>query len=71
MKRDNNLIQITNNKTGEIRYFTKNSRAQAWIGCSQPAMMMVIGNRCPKYNFIRYEIVDGAKVLYENIDNID
>lgn len=70
MKRDNNLIKITNGKTGESRYFTKDSLAMAWIGCSITSMPLVKANNSPKYDYILYEIVDGSYILYKDIDNI-
>lgn len=70
MKRDNNLIKITNTKTGESRYFTKDSIAMTWIGCSLASMQLVKGNKCTKFNYIKYEIVDGGDILYKNINNV-
>lgn len=70
MKRDNNLIRITNTKTNESRYFTKDSIAMGWIGCSLTSMPLVKSNNSPKFNYIKYEIVDGSNILYKDINNI-
>ncbi len=70
MKRDNNLIRITNTKTNESRYFTKDSIAQSWIGASQSTMVGIKANNSSKFNYIRYEIVDGSNILYKDINNI-
>lgn len=71
MKRDNNLIKITNNKTGESRYFTKDSIAMSWIGCSLSSMQLIKGNNSPKFNYIKYELVDGSNILYKDINNVN
>ena len=70
MKRDNNLIKITNMKTGESRYFTKDSIAQSWIGASQSTMVGIKANNSNKFDYIKYEIVDGSEILYKNINNV-
>ena len=70
MKRDNNLIKITNIMSGESRYFTKDSIAQSWIGASQTSMTLIKANNSSKFSYIRYEIVDGSNILYKNINNV-
>ena len=70
MKIDNNLIKITDSKKGESRYFTKDSIAMTWIGCSVASMTLIRGNSSPKYNYIKYELVDGSNILYKDINNI-
>jgi len=70
MKRDNNLIKITNTKTGEFRYFTKDSIAQSWIGASQSSMVGIIANNSNKFNYIKYEIIDGSNILWKDINRI-
>lgn len=69
MKYSNGLIKITNTLTGEYRYFTKDSIAQAWIGASQSTMVGIKANNSTKFNYIKYEIVDGSNVLYKDINN--
>lgn len=70
MKRDNNLIKITNTMSGESRYFTKDSIALSWIGASQTSMPLIKANNSSKFSYIRYEIVDGSNILYKNINNV-
>ena len=70
MKKDNYLIKITNEDTGEYRYFTKDSYVQAWTGCSVTALLQIGGNKSLKYSNYKYEIVDGSNILYKDINNI-
>ena len=41
MKRDNNIIRLTNSETGEVFYFTKDYYVQICIGCTQSAMPLI------------------------------
>ena len=68
MKRDNNLIQITNTQTGEVRYFTKDSYAQSYIGCSVTAMPAIKGNKSRDFKHIKYELIDGSEIKYKDIN---
>lgn len=70
MKKDNNVIQITNMKTSEVRYFTKDSYVQYYVGCTQAAMPLLKANCSKKFPYIKYEIVDGSNVLYKDINNV-
>lgn len=70
MKRDNNIIKVTNTKTGEVRYFLKDTYVQYWIGCSQTAMPLIKGGRSRDYAYIKYEITDGSEVKYKDINNV-
>ena len=68
MKKDNNVIQITNNETGEVKYFTKYTYVQNYIGCSQTAMPLIKAGRSKQYSHIKYDIVDGSMILYKDIN---
>ena len=69
MKKNNNLIKLTNLSTGEVHYFTKDSYVIRTIGCSQLAMPTIKFNRSPKYSSEwKYEIIDGGDLLYKNIN---
>lgn len=70
MKRDNNLIKITNNVTGESRYFTKDIYVCKWIGCSTSSLIGITSNNSRKYPDWKYEIVDGSNILYKDINRI-
>ena len=70
MKKDNNVIQITNNETGEVKYFTKDTYVQNYIGCSQTAMPLIKAGKSKQYSYIKYEIVDGSEILYKYINII-
>lgn len=68
--KDNNLIKITNNVTGEVRYFTKDIYVCKWIGCPIPSLTGIIANNSRKYVNWKYEIVDGSNILYKDINKI-
>ena len=69
MKRDNNLIKVTNLKTGEYKYFTNDSYVMVYIGCSQGAIPQIKSGKSLKFPNWKYEIVDGSNILYKNINN--
>lgn len=68
MKKDNNVIQITNEENGEVKYFTKDTYVQNYIGCSQTAMPLIKAGRSKQYSHIKYDIVDGSLILYKDIN---
>lgn len=68
MKKDNFLIKITNEDTGEYRYFTKDSYVQAWTGCSVTALLQIRGNKSLKYSNYKYELVDGSEIKWKDIN---
>ena len=68
MKKDNNVIRITNMETGEIKYFTKDTYVQNYIGCSQTAMPLIKAGKSRQYSYIKYEIVDGGEIKYKDIN---
>lgn len=70
MKKNNNIIKITNTENGEIRYFTKDTYIQNYIGCSQTAMPLIKAGRSRQYSHIKYEIVDGSMILWKDINII-
>ena len=67
-KYSNDLIQITNNETGEVKYFTKDTYIQNYIGCSQTAMPLIKAGRSKQYSHIKYEIIDGSEIKYKDIN---
>lgn len=69
MKRDNNLIKLTNLETGEYKYFTSDTYVMVHIGCSQGAMPQIKSGRSLKFSNWKYEIIDGSDILYKNINN--
>lgn len=68
MKRDNNVIRITNTETGEVRYFTKDTYVQIYISCSQTAMPLIKAGKSRAYANYKYEIVDGGELKYKDIN---
>ena len=70
MKKNNNLIRITNNVTGEARYFTKDFYVCKWIGCSPTSLIGITSNNSRKFPDWEYEIVDGSNILYKDIIRI-
>ena len=70
MKRDNNLIKITNKVTGEARYFTKDFYVCKWVGCTTTSLTGIISNNSRKYPDWKYEIIDGSNILYKDINRI-
>lgn len=68
MKKNQNLIKVTNEDTGEYRYFTKDSYVMAWIGCSVTALLQIRGNKSLKYSNYKYEIVDGSEIKWKDIN---
>lgn len=68
MKRDNNVIRITNTETGEVRYFTKDTYVQIYIRCSQAAMPLIKAGKSRSYANYKYEIVDGGELKYKDIN---
>ena len=71
MKRDNNLIVITNLQTGEKKYFTKDKYVMEWIGCSDKALPTIKSNSSSKFSrFYKYSVEDCSKVKWEDIDNL-
>lgn len=70
MKRNNNLIKISNIETGEVRYFTKDSYVQHYVACSQSAVTAIKTGKSRDYTYIKYEIVDGSNIKYKDINII-
>lgn len=70
MKRDNNVIQITNTETGEVHYFTKDTYVQHCIGCTQSAMPLIKAGKSVRFPQWKYEIVDGGEIKYKYINKI-
>lgn len=68
MKKDNNLIKITNVLTKEVRYFTKDSYVREYIGCSVTALTQLKSGGSPKYQNWKYELVDGGEIKYKDIN---
>lgn len=66
MKRNNDLIKVTNLKTKEVWWCTKTTYAGKVIGCSPAG---VFAERY-KDNF-RVEIIDGSEVKWKDINMID
>lgn len=70
MKRDNNVIRLTNSETGEVYYFTKDYYVQICIGCTQSAMPLIKVGKSVRFPQWKYEIVDGSNILYKDINRI-
>lgn len=70
MKKDNNLIRITNSETGEVFYFTKDYCIKMRIGCTQSAMPLIKDGNSVCLHQWKYEIVDGSNILYKDINKI-
>ena len=70
MKKDNNLIKVTNKVTGEARYFTRDFYVCKWVGCTATSLTGIISNNSRKYSNWKYEIVDGSNILYKDINRI-
>ncbi len=70
MKRDNNLIKLTNLKTGECNYFTNDSYVMVYIGCSQGALPQIKSGKSLKFPNWKYEIVDASEIKWKDINNI-
>lgn len=70
MKRDNNIIRVTNEQTGEVRYFTKDYYVMIWTGASQAALPLIKSGASRKFPHIKYKIVDGSEVKYKDINNV-
>ena len=70
MKKDNNLIKVTNKVTGEARYFTKDFYVCKWVGCTTTSLTGIISNNSRKYHDWKNEIVDGSNILYKDINRI-
>lgn len=70
MKRDDFLIRITNTETGEFKYFTKDTYAQSWIGCSLTALQQIKTDTSLKYKKWKYDLIDGAEIKYKYINKI-
>ncbi len=68
MKKNNNVIRITNTETGEIKYFTKDTYVQNYIGCSQTSMPLIKAGKSRNYANFKYEIVDGGEIKYKDIN---
>lgn len=68
MKKDNNVIRITNLETGEVRYFTKDHYVMLYVGCSQAAMPTIKAGRSRDFSNIKYDIVDGSDIKYKDIN---
>lgn len=70
MKKNNNLIKITNIEKNEVKYFTKDSYVIRYIGCTQGSLASIRSGHSRDYNQFIYEIVDGSDVVYKNINDI-
>ena len=70
MKKNNNLIRVSNKVTGEARYFTKDFYVCKWIGCSPTSLIGITSNNSRKFPDWEYEIVDGSNILYKDINRI-
>jgi len=70
MKQNNNLIKLTNTETGEYKYFTKDSYVYGYIGCGNQMLPAIKNGTSKTYKKWKYEIVDGSKVMYKDINNI-
>ena len=71
MKRNNNLIVITNLNNGTKKYFTKDKYVCEWIGCSDKALPTDKNNTSLKFSRDwKYSIEDCSKVKWEDIDNL-
>lgn len=70
MKKDNYLIKITNEDTGEYRYFTKDYYVMIWTGASQAALPLIKCGASRKFPYIKYEIIDGSEIKYKDINNV-
>lgn len=68
MKKNNNVIRITNLENGEVKYFTKDSYVQIHIGCTQTAMPLIKAGKSRVYANYKYEIVDGGELKYKEIN---
>ena len=68
MKKNNNVIKITNLENGEVKYFTKDTYVQIYIGCTQTAMPLIKAGRSRVYANYKYEIVDGGELKYKEIN---
>lgn len=66
MKRNNNLLKVTNLKTNETWWCTKTTYVGKIIGCTPAAVF------CEKYkNDYKVEILDGSEVKWKDINKID
>ena len=70
MKKNNNLIKITNTFNNEIKYFTTESNVVKYIGCSQGALPLLRSNKSRAYKGYVYEIVDGSNIMYKYINDL-
>lgn len=70
MKTNNNVIKVTNEQTGEVRYFTKDHYVMLWTGASQAALPLIRCGTSRKFPHIKYEIVDGSEIKYKDINII-
>lgn len=70
MKKNNNLIKITNTFNNEIKYFTKDSYVMKYIGCSQGALALIRSNNSRAYKGYVYELVDGSNIMYKDINDL-
>lgn len=69
MKQDNMLIAITNLKTGDKKYFTKDKYVMEWIGCSQCALPAVKTNTSMKYSHDwKYSLEWGGDIPWKEIN---
>lgn len=71
MKRDNNLIVVTDLKNGKKKYFTKDKYVCEFIGCSSIALPKVKANKSDKFSKDwRYGIEDCSDIQWKDIDNL-
>lgn len=70
MKKDNNLIRITNSETGEVKYFTKDTYVQNYIGCTQASLPSIKAGTSKKFTAYKYDIVEGSEIKWKDINEI-
>ena len=70
MKRDNNVIRITNLETGDVYYFTKDYCIKFFIGYNQSDIALIKDIETVCLHQWKYEIVDGSNILYKDINKI-
>lgn len=68
MKRDENLICVTNKDTGESRFFTKDAYAALWIGCSPAGLNLIKVGSTRKFPQWQYEIKYAGDILWKDIN---
>ena len=71
MKLDQNLIRVTNERTGDVRYFTKDSYVCQYIGCAPITLNQIkSGKSMGKYRDFVYDVVDGSMILWKDINKL-